>query len=145
METNSNENVYIGVDIAKDHFDAHQFPLNQSKTFANSPKGFEQFFQWIKNVTVKLVICEPTGGYENKFVIALADEDVSFRIHHANQIRAYAKSLGILAKIDKIDAKILAQFAAERKLAPQRCIVQPQPERNATQPQGVDRLATSID
>jgi len=67
-----------------------------------------------------LVLCEATGGYEKNFVIALADAEVPFRVVNPKRARDYAKSLGVLAKTDKLDAKILAQYAAERKFVPQQ-------------------------
>lgn len=127
MKTQNENNVnvqdntpYIGVDVAKATLDAHRFPENAAKQFANTPEGWKQFLQWIKDEPPALVLCEATGGYEKNFVIALADADVPFRVVNPARVRDFAKSHGILAKTDKLDAKVLAKFAAERRLEPQQ-------------------------
>ena len=127
MKTQNENNVnvpahahYIGVDVAKATLDAHRFPQNTSKQFTNTPEGWKQFLQWIKDEPPTLVLCEATGGYEKNFVITLADADVPFRVVNPARVRDFAKSHGILAKTDTLDAKVLAKFAAERRLEPQK-------------------------
>ncbi len=116
----NSKNSFIGVDISKNHLDAHRTSDLVTKTFPNSPEGFKQFIEWSRECSPALVLCEDTGGYEKKLLIALADADIPFRSVNPLRVRDYAKSLGILAKTDKIDAKVLAQFAAERNLSPQQ-------------------------
>ena len=53
---------------------------------------------------------EATGGYELPVMAALAAEDVPFSRVNPKQVRHFAKGMGILAKTDKIDAKVLALF-----------------------------------
>jgi transposase len=119
MKNNENK-TYIGIDVAKNTLDAHRFPDGLHKQFTNSEEGWQDFLQWIKDTPPTLVLCEATGGYEKNFVIALAHDEVPFRVVNPARVRDYAKSLGILAKTDKIDAKVLAKFAAERNLEPQQ-------------------------
>lgn len=111
---------FIGVDVCKAHLDAYRSDDHASMQFANSTEGFGLFLKWIKQTDVKLVLCEATGGYEKSFTIALADAEIPFRVINPLRIRDYAKSLGILAKTDKLDAKVLAKFATERNLSPQQ-------------------------
>ena len=119
MKNNENK-TYIGIDVAKETLDAHRFPDGLHRQFNNSPEGWQEFLNWIKDTPPTLVLCEATGGYEKNFVLALASAEVPFRVVNPARIRNYAKSLGILAKTDNIDAKVLAKFAAERKLEPQQ-------------------------
>ena len=123
METNVNHQdneTYIGVDVAKETLDAYRTHDKATKQFSNTKDGFKQFLKWCKETPPTLVLCEATGGYEKNFVIALADAEVPFRVVNPARARDYARSLGVLAKTDKLDAKILAQFAAERKFSPQQ-------------------------
>jgi len=115
-----NIETYIGVDVAKETLDAYRTHDKATQQFPNSKEGYKMFLKWIKETPPTLVLCEATGGYEKNFVIALADAEVPFRVVNPARARDYAKSRGILAKTDKLDAKILAQFAAERKFAPQQ-------------------------
>lgn len=118
--SDTNNDTYIGVDVAKETLDAYRTHDQATMQFPNSKEGYKLFRQWIKDTPPKLVLCEATGGYEKNFVIALADEDVPFRVVNPARARDFAKSCGILAKTDKIDAKVLAQFAAERNFEPQK-------------------------
>ena len=119
-EKNVHSPIYIGVDVGKATLDAHRFPDNASRQFANTSEGWKEFLLWIKGTPPTLVLCEATGGYEKNFVITLADVEVPFRVVNPARVRDFAKSYGILAKTDKLDAKILAKFAAERQLEPQK-------------------------
>jgi transposase len=115
-----NSETYIGIDVAKETLDAYRTHDKATKQFPNSKEGFKLFLKWSKETPPTLVICEATGGYEKNFVIALEEEEVPFRVVNPARARDYAKSLGVLAKTDKLDAKVLAQFAAERKFSPQK-------------------------
>lgn len=110
---------FIGVDISKTFLDVYRTSDGSANRFKNNHEGFELFVQWIENDPVRLVLCEATGGYEKQLCLALAEAEVPFRIVNPLRVRDYAKSLGILAKTDKLDAKVLAKFAAERNLSPQ--------------------------
>jgi transposase len=57
---------------------------------------------------------EPTGGYENPLRNAMFEKKLPCKRMHATQIKNYVRSLGQIAKTDKIDATMIAQFAAER-------------------------------
>lgn len=120
MENFVQKKCYIGVDISKKNLDVHCYSDGQAMQFPNSNDGFEQFIKWMREKPVQLVLCEATGGYEKALILALAEADIPVRVINPARIRDYAKSLGILAKTDKIDAKVLAQFAAERNLSPQQ-------------------------
>jgi transposase len=60
---------------------------------------------------VQLVVVEATGGYERPVVEALQARDIPVAIVNPRQARDFAKALGKLAKTDRIDALVLAQFA----------------------------------
>ncbi len=100
-----------GIDVSK-----HELVIyanEQDFTIGNDEKSLKKWFKVNKDLvsTIDKFVYEPTGGYEKcltRFLVA--DGHRGFMVH-ANHVRAYAKSLGILAKTDKIDAKMLAQFA----------------------------------
>jgi transposase len=110
----------IGIDISKAHLDVYRLPEKDSKQFSNDKSGFRLLLRELKKSPVELVLFEATGGYEKELMIALAEAEIPFRRLNPVQIRHFAKSLGILAKTDKIDAKVIAMFAAERNLEPQK-------------------------
>ena len=58
-------NSYIGVDVAKATLDAHRFPENLSRQFANTPEGWKQFLQWIKDESLERIL-NCCGLFEGK-------------------------------------------------------------------------------
>jgi transposase len=52
-------------------------------------------------------------------VFAVLEKGLPAKVINPARIRNYAKSCGMFAKTDKIDAKLIAQFAAERNIKTQ--------------------------
>jgi transposase len=103
------EVVYMGVDIAKAYLDAAIG--NEKRRFANDALGHRELIKWVKQLSVPVqVICESSGGYERALVQALARAGVKISLVQANRVRQFARAAGILAKTDRIDAKLLSAF-----------------------------------
>ncbi len=103
------ELVYVGVDIAKAYLDAAIG--NEKRRFANDTLGHRQLINWIKQMPASVqVICEPSGGYERALVRALVAAQLKISLVPANRVRQFARAAGILAKTDRMDAKVLCAF-----------------------------------
>jgi len=103
------ELVYLGVDIAKAYLD--RAIGNEKSRFSNDALGHRQLINWIKQMPAKVqVICEPSGGYERALVRALVGAQLKISLVPANRVRQFARAKGILAKTDRIDAKLLCAF-----------------------------------
>ncbi len=68
----------------------------------------------LATVPIERVVLEATGGYERLLVAALAAANLPVVVVNPRQVRDFAKALGQLAKTDRIDAAVLARFAAGR-------------------------------
>ncbi len=103
--------VYIGVDVAKEYLDVAW--QRQSRRFGNNKSGHAALVAWIKqSPTVVQLICEASGGYERGLLESLERNAVKVTLMQANRVRQYARAAGILAKTDKVDARVLAAFGA---------------------------------
>jgi transposase len=103
------ELVYLGVDIAKAYLDTAIG--NEKSRFSNDAPGHRQLINWIKQMPASVqVICEPSGGYERALVRALVGAQLKISLVPANRVRQFARAKGILAKTDRIDAKLLCAF-----------------------------------
>jgi transposase len=102
--------VYCGVDIAKSYLDAAIG--KEKRRMANDAVGHGQLIRWIKQMqrVVVQVICEPSGGYERMLVQALARAQIRVSLVQANRVPQFARASGILAKTDRIDARVLCAF-----------------------------------
>ncbi len=104
-------NTYIEIDVAKNHLDVCPLSLNKTKRFKNNELGILSLLEFISdNKKIERIILEPTGGYEELDLETLAVKGYKISMVNASQIRAFARANGILAKTDKIDAKVLADY-----------------------------------
>jgi transposase len=102
--------VYLGIDIAKYYLDAAI--RTEKRRFPNEAAGHRQLISWINQIEGAVqVICEPSGGYERALVRALVGAQLKVSLVPANRVRQFARAAGILAKTDRIDAKVLCAFA----------------------------------
>ena len=106
---------YVGIDIAKHGFDLAIEPKQKVQHFDNNTDGIRQCCRMLKKLQPALVVMEPTGGYETALVIQLHACDIPVARVNARRIREFARSVGQLAKTDKLDARIIARYAASIK------------------------------
>ena len=112
---------YIGIDISKDKLDIFISEKNQYLTIKNSKSDINKFLKssHLKNlIGDPLLVCESTGGWERILLNCSLENNIDIHIAHASKIYYFAKSKGILAKTDKLDAKIISSFAISEQLQP---------------------------
>lgn len=109
--------VFVGIDISKKHLDIFLTPPDTSFTVPNTEAGMVKLLTRLRQVTPQIILLEATGGYEFRVVAALREAELPACCINPRQVRDFARSLGILAKTDRIDARVLAHFA--EKLRPE--------------------------
>jgi len=100
----------VGVDVAKAWLDLAVAGTGTCERVANTA---EAVGAWLDRENPALVAFEPTGGYERVLRDALRERGIVFARVHPNDVIAFRKSRGIRAKTDRIDAHLIAAFAAE--------------------------------
>jgi transposase len=100
----------IGVDVSKDWLDFAVAGGGPIERIANTPEAVARL---LDDHGPALVAFEPTGGYERVLQNALRDRGIVFVRVHPNDVIAFRKSRGIRAKTDRIDAGLIAAFAAD--------------------------------
>ncbi|MDR1140483.1 MAG: transposase, partial [Planctomycetaceae bacterium] len=108
----------LGIDVSKETLDCVHLPSGEHFQAQNHKTGYKQIAAFAKKHQVQLAVCEYTGHYEQKLLIALADANIEVAAVNPAHVRFYAKSKGIRHKTDKVDAKIIAEFALERQPEP---------------------------
>lgn len=98
-----------GVDVCKQHLDVCLGTLAQQ--VANDADGWDVLIAMFKDAQVDLVALEATGGYERGLVCALQGAGIAVARLNPRQARDFAKSMGMLAKTDQVDARVLRDFA----------------------------------
>lgn len=102
----------IGVDISKDHLDAHRMSDGASRRFANDKTGHSAFTSWLGGRPGARIVYEPTGPYHRAFEGRLAEVGFALVKVNPRQARRFAEATGKLAKTDRLDAAMLARMGA---------------------------------
>jgi transposase len=108
---NTSVHLCFGIDVASETLDLADFPNSMFDTFANDADGIACIVQILQKQHVERIVVEATGGYEVSLVVALHEAKLPVVVINPRQARDYAHALGILAKTDRIDARVLARFA----------------------------------
>jgi transposase len=101
----------IGIDVSKDHLDAHRWPDGDTLRVGNDAGGHRQLIRWIGR-DVARVVFEPTSRYHRALEGALARAELPAARLHPTRARRFAEASGRLAKTDRVDAAMLARMGA---------------------------------
>lgn len=119
MKTTTKANIKqqrnIGVDVGKTFLDIYILELDRHWQIHNTTSDIKTMVTALKRFNLTRIIVEATGGYERRVVEALAEEEMPVVVVQPMNVRQFAKAQGVLAKTDKIDARIIAQFGAIMK------------------------------
>jgi len=107
--------IYVGVDVAKRTLEVGVRPAGTSFSAGNDAPGCAQLAQRLVGMQPALVVLEASGGYERMLVGELGTAGVAVVVVNPRQTRDFARALGRLEKTDKVDALMLAEFAARVK------------------------------
>ena len=112
---------YIGIDVAKAELvvatgDAELFRV------PNTPAGHRDLVERLRPLNPAAVVMESTGPYGREAATALSVAGFQVAVVQPGRVRNFAASLGIRAKTDPIDARVIARFAAATK---PRCFTPP--------------------
>jgi transposase len=104
-------NCFVGIDVAKDSLDVHVLPSNEHLHCTTQAKDVQRLIRRLKKLNPALVVLESTGGYEVPLAAGLQGSGVPATVINPRQVRDFARAKGLLAKTDKIDARVLAEYA----------------------------------
>lgn len=109
--------MYIGIDVSSTQLDwaAHEGPHG---TAPNTGAGIAGLVRALQALAPTLVVLEATGTYHRDATAALAQAGVPVAVVNPRQVREFARSVGQLAKTDRLDAAVLARFAAAVRPTP---------------------------
>jgi transposase len=110
--------ISIGIDISKDHLDAHRLPDGAARQFANSKAGLARLIRWIGVADVARVVFEPTGRYHRDLERCLGEAGYPLAKVNPRQARRFAEALGVRAKTDRADSAMLARMGVALALEP---------------------------
>ena len=114
--------VCIGVDVSKANLDWVVGSKGEVSRLPNTPAGVRRLGRALSKHEVDRVVFESTGQYERRLLEALSDAGLPVVQVNPVRVRRFAEGMGVLAKNDALDARVLALFGekAEPMQRPQR-------------------------
>jgi len=111
-EPNSRPKSNIGIDVSKDWLDVHVLPSGHRFRVSNDAQGQRQLKRRISGFAIACAAVEPTGKWHRALCRSLNASGIAVMVADPFRVRMFAKASGLLAKTDRIDAAVLAAFAA---------------------------------
>lgn len=125
---------FIGIDVSQSAWDVHVLPAGRSLTIRVDDGAAARLLEQLGSPDNSLVVVEATGGVERELVGVLLDAGWTVAVVNPRCVRDFAKALNRLAKTDRIDAQMIAEFA---------CRVQPRStQKTPENQQRLDALVT---
>jgi transposase len=120
------EQIFVGIDVAKDRLDVHVRPSGTIFNVSRDGEGIANLADRLRALGPALIVMEATGGFEAVVASALAGARLPLSVVNPRQIRDFARAAGRLAKTDTLDAEIIALYA--ERMRPE---VRPLPDADA--------------
>lgn len=103
--------IFVGIDVSKAQLDVAIRPSAQTLSVTNDQAGIKILIKQFKKLRPSLVVLESTGGLERQVISALLNAKIAVFMVNPRHVRDFAKSIGQLAKTDRVDAAVIAHYA----------------------------------
>ena len=108
----------VGIDVGKSTLDIFIYELDLHWQIANAEQDIRCLLATLRRYKLARIVVEATDGYERVLVEACMTKGLPVIVVQPAHVRQFAKAQGLLAKTDKLDARLIAQFGA---------VLQPEP------------------
>jgi len=107
--------ITVGIDVAKASVEMALSDRSSTRSHTNDEAGHAAVLAHLEQLRtnghcVGLVVMEATGGLEQELAWAVQLAGWPVVVANPRQVRDFARSMGKLAKTDRIDAQVLTQF-----------------------------------
>jgi len=106
----SSSTPYVGIDVSKSTLDVAVGTDGEYWQASNHQQGIHKTIARLLLLQPALVVIESTGGLEKALITELYKAELPFALVQPRRVREFARSIGLMAKTDKIDARLLARF-----------------------------------
>lgn len=106
----------VGIDVCESWLDIHILPSDEAFRVPNTPQGHRQLKRRLAAYRVGRIVIEATGKWHRQIHRSLHADGYQVAVINPLRARLLAQAIGVLAKTDRLDARVLAFFAAS--LAP---------------------------
>lgn len=104
----------IGCDLSRAAIDICVLPCGKTERIENTP---EALAAWVEKIDGNaIVVFEATSGCDAHLMAALSVREIPFSRVNPRQAREFARATGVLAKTDRVDARVLAEMGQRLSL-----------------------------
>lgn len=107
----SKSKIHVGVDVGKWTLDIFIHEKAIHFQVENTAEGIKQLLKRLSHYQVQLLVMEATGRYQLLLAEACFRKGIPVSIVQPGAVRGFARGKQLLAKTDKLDAEIIADFA----------------------------------
>jgi transposase len=103
--------IFVGVDVSKSSLDVYRPDTGELFKIRNDEATIEQFCSKVAEQKDQMMfVMEATGGYETVLLRVLEKQQFQASVVNPRRVRDFAKGIGMDAKTDPIDAKLLSRY-----------------------------------
>ena len=110
--------IICGVDVSSISLEACIGLTGPARAFSNTAEGIAELLAFCRQQGVDLVAMEASGGYEKQPFALLWAQGLPVALLNPRAVRRFAEGMGLLEKTDRIDARVIAWFAAVKDSRP---------------------------
>jgi transposase len=103
----------VGIDVCEAWLDVHVLPAEQAFRVPNSYQGHRTLKRRLERYDLGLIVIEATGKWHRQLHRTLHAGGYEVRVVNPLRARLFAESMGLFGKTDRLDARMLAVFAAK--------------------------------
>jgi transposase len=111
---------HIGIDVSKERLDIAVLETGEIFSVGNDAAGWAALRQRVAGIELAAIGLEASGGYERGVTRALLQAGLPVRRVNPLRLRQFARAGGMLAKNDRLDARVIARFLAGMPSRPAR-------------------------
>ena len=113
------ERCFIGIDVAKDWLDVATHPSGETWRVPHTREAVAALVLRLLALDPALITLEASGGYEALATALLGEAGLPVAVVNPRPVRDFARSQGILAKTDRLDALVIARYGQVAAVTPQ--------------------------
>ena len=104
--------IYVGIDISKAALDVCVWPAKEAWRVPYTDDEIGRLVARVQALAPVGIVMEATGKLEHRVAAALAAAGLQVCVVNPRSVRHFARSIGRLAKTDRIDAEVIAHYGA---------------------------------
>jgi transposase len=104
--------LHVGIDVSKDRLDVAMLETGELFSVGNDGSGHAALVERLSDCCIGAIGLEASGGYERDVLKALWQAGLPVRRINPYRLRQFAGAIGVNAKNDRLDARLIARFLA---------------------------------